>query len=294
VISDTEFFKLDKDGRLISGTYQEHGIGRLPCLLIHREEPEEKLLDSSSGEDLISAHLAVALLNTLMLKHQKSGTNLIAATGDISTTANDQPMDEECITNFGEGVSLQNLDLGANPSNYISAAKSVLTQVAANYGISESVFSLQYSATSGFEIELKRSALREVRNDQILDYRPVERELVEIQSRVLSMAGHGMKFDSSGFQVNFGETQAPRDPKAMLEYFEQARRMGLLSTQQMYMKMNPEASAQDAEDAIAVNAMVEARRVSLYRELNISPMASAEDPGLDPQQNGQLRIISSD
>jgi len=291
VISDTEFFKLDSSGRMVSGSYLKHNLGIMPAVLVHREEPEDILLDSDSGEDLISAHLAVALLNTLMLKQSKSAEKVVAASGDLSTTPTNQPLDQEVVQSFGEGISLQTLDLGADPEGYIRAARSVIKQVAANYGIPESVFDLTYAASSGFEIELKRSQLMEVRQDQILDYRPVEREFAEIQSRVLTAAGHKLKFKTSGWMVNFGEVQPPRDPREMLTYFEKMRQMGLMNTADMYIRLNPEATFEQAEQALLANARVESSRVQLLRALNTSPSSTVDDPGQDPEDNGGLRLV---
>ena len=294
VITDEEFFKLDEAGRMLSDTYQKHGLGVSPALLVHREEPEDKLLDSSSGEDLISAHLAVALLNTLMLKQAKSGERVVAASGDLSTTPQGQPLDQEVIQSFGEGVSLSTLDLAADPAGYIQTARSVIKQVAANYGIPESVFDLTYAASSGFEIELKRSQLREVRQDQILDYRPVERSLAKIQSKVLIAAGHRLRFSDDGFFCNFGEIDSPREPMQQLLWFEKMRSMGLINTAEMFMRLNPEMDAERAQEQLLINARMESSRVQLLRSLNISTNATPEDPGQGPEDNGRLRLVGNE
>jgi len=293
VITGEEFFQLDKNGRMVAGSYSAHGLGLMPAILVHREEPEDRLLDSDSGEDLISAHLAVALLNVLMMKQSKSAERVAVASGDLSSTPNGQPMDSEVLQSFGEGISLQTLDMEGNgPDAYIRAARSVIKQIASNHGIPESVFDLSYAASSGFEIELKRAQLREVREDQILDYRPIERKLVAVQAEVLRAAGHPSRFDPSGWIVNFGSVQPPRSPKAMLEFFEQSRRMGLMNSADMMMKLNPEFSPEMAEKQLIINARVEASRVQLLRSLNVSPSASIDDPGQDPRENGGLRVIN--
>jgi len=294
VITEEEFFQLDRSGRMVSNSKIKHGLGLMPAILVHREEPEDRLLDANSGEDLISAHLAVALLNTLMLKQAKSAEKVVAASGDLSTTPSDQPLDQEVVQSFGEGISLQTLDLGADPEGYIRAARAVIKQVAANYGIPESVFDLTYAASSGFEIELKRSQLLEVRQDQILDYRPVEREFVNVQSRVLTAAGHKLRFNSAGWTVNFGEVQPPRDPREMLNYFEKMRQMGLMNTAEMYLRLNPEATFEQAQLALLSNAKIESTRVQLFRALNTSPTANLGDEGQSPEDNGGLRLVEGE
>ena len=281
VYTDEEFFKLDKNYRMVGGSRQNHGLPRMPMLLVHREEPEVSLLSPNPGSDIISAHKAVALLNTMLLKHQKSGTKQGVISGDIGDMPHGQPMDEEHLLQAPEGAILSTLDLGANPGSYIDSVRAVIKQIAANYGIPESVFDLSYQSTSGFEIELKRTGLREIRRDQIVDYRPVEREFAEIMSLVLTESSSPDAFRTDGWSIDFGEMEAPQDPSQRLNYWEHLRKMGLMNTYEMYMELNPEATEQEAEDAIAENAIVEARRVELFRSLQISPTASSD--GSDEQ-----------
>ena len=228
--------------------------------------------------------MAIALINTMMLKHQKSGTKQAVASGDLADMPIGQPMDEEHLLQAPEGVALSTLDLGADPDSYIKAGRSVIKQIAANYGIPESVFDLSYQATSGFEIELKRTGLREVRRDQIMDWRPVEQDLAEIMSESLAEHRHELAFNTLGWSIDFGEVETPQEPHSRLVYWEKLRQMGLMNTEQMYLALNPEAEEEDAEEAIANNAVVEARRVSLYRTLNISPSTPAD--GSDSMEDG--------
>lgn len=286
VMADDGWFYLDGDGRLVPGSYMPWGSIR-PWMLLHREEPEGRLIDPDSGSDLLHAHKAVALLNVMMMKHQKSGTRQAVASGDTGDMPRDQPMDEEHILQAPEGVSFQTLDLGADPANYINAARAVIKQVAANYGIPESVFDMSYQATSGFEIELKRQGLREVRSEQILAFRPTEKRLAEIMSTVLTAVGHPLAFSlGTRWRVDFGDIETPADGASKLAYWEQARRMGLINTAQMMMHLQPEISSEaQALEQIRRNAEVEAERVQLQRALNVSPSAPAD--GSDQQQDDE-------
>jgi hypothetical protein len=253
VVSDTETFQLDKAGRPVSTSSREHKLGRIPLVLVHSDERDDGLLDPTTGRDLTSAHRAIVLLNVLMRKAQKSGTRMAVATGDTSGMAREQPLDEESSIEAPEGVALSTLDLRADPSNYIEAARSVIKQIASNYSIPESVFDLSYQATSGFEIKLKRSALAEVRRDQIIDYRSVERDLVDLQALVLSQAGSQYAFSSEGWGIDFGETEPPEDPMTRLLYFEKMMQMSLANVVEVYMWMNPEATVDEATEAVEFN-----------------------------------------
>jgi hypothetical protein len=278
VMSELEFFKLDKEWRYVEGTYAEHGLGTMPALLWSREEPDDCILDATSGRDLTSAHLAVALLNTMMLKHQKSGTQLPYATGDVSAMSSGQPMDEEHLLQVPEGVSLSTLDLGADPESYIKAVRAVIKQIAANNGIPESVFDLSYQATSGFEIELKRSGLRELRLEQILDFRPFERDLAELWSIVLKRAGHELAFETAGWSIDFGEVDAPQDPMAKLDYWSKLEDMGLANRVEMYLEMNPEATQSEAIAAVAKNIEMRIKQMLMFQR------AGAQESGAMQQQ----------
>lgn len=284
-MTEDGWFRLDKRGRLAGG-FMTWGTELAPWILHHAEEPVGALLNPDRGKDLIHAHKAVALLNVMMLKHQRSGTKQAVATGDLGDAPVGQPMDEEHILQMPEGVSMTTLDMGANPSNYIDAARAVIKQVAANYGIPESVFDLSYQATSGFEIELKRTGLREVRRDQILDYRPLERRLAEVMSQVLAASGQSeFTFSTAGWSVDFGEVETPRDPMQMLSYWEKARQMGLISTPKMLMEMHPELDSKEAAKAIIrEHAEDEAERVKLLRQHNVSPSTPADGSGVDGAQ----------
>ena len=283
VVDEETYFWLDGDWRMVASKPRvRHGHGRIPMLLVHRQTPSSDLLDCSSGTDIVSAHRAIALLNVLMLKAQKAGTQMPVVTGDTSGMAREQPMDEEGILEAPEGVAVTTLDLRADPNNYITAARSVLKQLAANYGIPESVFDLSYQATSGFEIELKRIGLREVRRDQILDYRDVERELVQLQSRVMSGSEYG--FTADGWSISFGEVETPNEPLAQLQYWEKLSKMGLANVVEMYRTLNPEATEAQAINAIDRNLEMWLDKVRMYQRANASPHAPDSEMVSRPQR----------
>ena len=276
VMSEFEFIKLDKDWRVV-GAPVEHGLGRMPALLWSREDPDVFYRDAASGGVLTSAHLAVALLNTMMLKHQKSGTKLPYSTGDTATMSHGQPMDEEHLFQAPEGVALATLDLGADPSSYIDTVRAVIKQIAANYGIPESVFDLSYQATSGFEIELKRTGLREIRRDQMLDFRPFEHDLTDLWSAVLKAAGSDFAFEPIGWTIYFGEMDTPQDPMAKLLYWEKLEEMGLANRVEMYLDMNPEATEAEATKAIAQNLEMRLAQMRLFQQTGLPERESDAD-----------------
>lgn len=286
-MSDTEYFWLDRDWNLIkTNEYPDgmvpHNIGTLPALLWSAEEPDETLLDSTTGRDMISAHLAVALINVMMIKHQKSGAKVPYATGDTGNVVRGQAMDEENIIELGEGVTLNVLDLGADPESYERAMRSVIKQIAANRGIPETVFDLSYSASSGFEIELKRVGLREIRRDQILTFRPFERQLADLWSRVL--VGTEWAFSAEGMSVDFGDIETPQDPQAKLAYWEKLEALGLVNVEQMYMELNPEADEEEAAAVVAENLKKRRDRIRMFQESSL-PAENPKERGGQPNSD---------
>lgn len=267
VWSDTETFLMDSDGRYVENSWVEHGLGVMPGVLLHREVPDSSLLDPDPGSDLTSAHIAVALLNVMLLKEQKSGSKIPYTTGDLSATAYNQAMDSESLTTFQEGVSPGVLDMGSDPRSYIDSIRMVIKSIAASYGIPESVFDLSYQATSGFEIELKRTGLREKRRDQLIDYRPYERQIADVMSAVSTHDLPSMSYGTEDWSIDFGEVETPQEPAARLAYWEQERRMGLTTTIDMIMESNPEFTDQQAAIYLERNIALETERVRAMQEM---------------------------
>jgi hypothetical protein len=282
VMSESEFFQLDQDWRIVSGSYRAHGLGTMPALLLQRERPDRGILDGSSGRDLVSAHEAIFLVNVGLLKTIKSAVaRQPVISGDYARVARGQVMDEEHILELPEGVAASTLDLSSDPRAYIDAARSIVKQTAANYGIPESVFDLSYQATSGFEIELKRVGLREVRKQQILDFRPLELDLAHLWSRVLTAAGSPYAFDSAGFGIDFGDVETPQEPIARLAYYEKLEELGLGNRVEFYLNSNPLASEAEAIAAVERNLEMRIDRMLQLQRANgglFGPAGSGNPP----------------
>ncbi len=285
-MSEKEWVYLDKDWRVIS--IEEHGLDRMPALLWHRQVPDECLLDWSSGRDLVSAHLAVALLNVMMLKHQKGGTRVPYATGDTSNVPRNQAMDEESLIEVGEGVTLNTLDLGADPSSFIDATRAVIKQIAANYGIPESVFDLSYQATSGFEIELKRSGLREIRRDQILIFRPFEKQLADLWAVVLEKANSEWAYSTQGWAIDFGEIDTPQEPNAKLTVWKELENLGLINRIDMYRQLNPEATPVEAAAKVQFNMEMRLEWQRMFQAQQQPLDSNPREPGGQPRPGGRV------
>lgn len=286
VWDDQYRFFLDKNGNYIPDSEVTHRFGRIPGVLLHRRSPRRQLLDPDTGQDIIDAHKAVALLNVLVLHGQKTGTVAPYISGDVSLTPRGQALDHDKLTQFQEGVQPGVLDLKFEPSAYIDTARSVIAQLAANHGIPEDVFSLSHDASSGFDRRLKRMSLEERRQEQIPIFRAIERELAATAAAVLQAEAPAYSFKPESFHVRFGEIESPMDPLKKLDYRQKARSLGLRTALEDIREDYPDLDPEEARRKLLANVHQRAIEVLLMRALDMP--RDPTKPGQSPQANGRL------
>jgi len=277
-------FKFPEGARRLEAGVVENPLGRIPGVLVHRGVVTDKLLDPDSGRDLIRAQRTVSLLSLLLIDEQKNGTVLVYAQGRTKDLASGQPLDRRFIVEVPEDVIINSIDLQAEPESYLQTASAVIRQVAANYGIPGDVFDLSFAATSGFEIQLKRARLKEIRRHQSKDFKAIERELAECASAVMDAeASPEYRFSAEGFKIDFGESEVPRSAKEQLEVRAMARKMGLSNPIDEVRADNP-----DLDDAGAL--AVVARNLELWGMV-LEQIKAMNGLGIDdrtPEQNGAM------
>lgn len=296
VWTDAESFKTDAVGRIIQSTVQRNPFGRIPGLLVHSDYRATSLLDPITGEDIVAAHLAVWLINTMMLKETKTMNRQAAFIGDMSRTTMGQTQDSERDLLLGEGTSMYTVDRGVDLEKYQKAADHVVERAAANYGIPPSVLR-HAGATSGYEIDLRRIPLEELREDQIEIFREAEREYAEVQRIVLEQDLPERSFDTGGWWMDFAEIKRPTPEKEKYETRQLKRRMGHSDPVLELLEDNPDLTPDMAANWVADRmqaflAFVEAARV----RPNVSGDADALEAGGAPAQNGaeNTREMSGD
>lgn len=278
VWDDHETFLMNGHGHVLTPTRKAHDLVRMPGVLVHRKMPTEAITDYDSGDDIIAAHEAVTLLNILLLRGEKMGVRIPFIAGDISRTATGQRLDGESLVQFQDGVAPGTLDLRADPTSLINSARFIIKQIAANHGIPESVFDLSYQATSGFEIELKRTGLREKRHQQIMDpWHPAERDLAEVMAEGTD-GDDRYSFSTTNWNIDFGEFDTPREPLQRLAIWEKREGMGLMSKVDMVMKENPEFSRAQAVKRLE-QVMEDKEQLQVARDVHglQPPMVQAQD-----------------
>lgn len=277
-------FRFPDDAQQIEPGVIANPIGRIPGVLVHRSVVTDKLLDADPGRDLIRAQRTISLLSLLLIDEQKNGTVLVYAQGRTKDLANGQPLDRRFVVEVPEDVILNSIDLQAKPESYLQTASAVIRQVAANYGIPGDVFDLSFGATSGFEIQLKRARLREIRRHQAKDFAAIERELCEVAAVVMDAeASPEYRFSADGFTIDFGEPEVPRSAKEKLEVRQLARKLGLSNPIDEVRSDNPDLDDEGAREVIQRNLTIWLEFLQVVKEAN----------GLDigdrnPRDNGAL------
>jgi hypothetical protein len=160
-----------------------------------------------------------------------------------------------------------------------ASADYVTERAAANRGIPPAVLRHE-GATSAEARELQRVPLREIRLQQQIPFRDLERDLAELQSLVISAKMPELAFDAVGWSVDFADPQTPLGQKEQLEVFEQERRLSMNSTIAEIMRRNPDL---DYDAARAV--MEQFAKDELDRNIILRPLqAIAGTPGATTPQ----------
>ncbi len=286
VWSAAEWFYLDSAGQMI-GSPIPHSYERIPQILFSIEPPAGTLIDSSAGEDLEAAHMMVWFLGILLLKEAKSATKQHIFQGDLARMMRGQAADSDVPIEAPEGTTVTTVDNSMDLSMFRASADYVTERPAANRGIPPSV--LRHDGAQSAEArELQRVPLREIRLQQQIPFRDLERELAELQSLVIGAKVPELAFKTDGWKVDFADPQTPLGQKEALEVFEQERRLSLTSTIAELMRRNPDLSYQDALDLMLQHADDELKRNEVIRPMMaISGSPGATTPNVMPTDDGQ-------
>jgi hypothetical protein len=273
VWSEHERFHLTGTGDVVEGSLIEHGIGRLPFVLVTLEDSTASVWPGMAGEDLTAAALAIAFSNTCLLKETKSATVMPIVSGDASRMVREQASDPEIMVHAPEGVSVSTIDPSMDLDLFTNTANHVQDTIGSNYGVAATLMRHQ-GVQSAAARDLMRVPLRELRLEQQLIWRDAEREFVEVQAAVIAAeAAAGVPgmaelvFSPAGWRIDFADPQTPRSVKEQLEEFEHARRLSLDSTVRFVQRQNPDLTEEQAWDWITTLISDEILRNRLMRPL---------------------------
>lgn len=238
------YFYVDSNGVPFETEPTPHTFGRIPALLFSIEPPAGTLLDRTTGDDLEAAHRSVWFLSILLLKEAKSATKQHVLQGDLTGMARQQAADTDVPIEAPEGTSVSTIDNSMDLAMYLATMKGVFETAAANFGLPPSV--LSHSDVQSAEArELQRVPLREIRLQQQIPFRDLERELAALMSVVYKDIPD-LAFTPDGWRIDFADPQTPLGTKDALEVFKQERELGLTSTIAELMRRNPDLDEEAA------------------------------------------------
>lgn len=277
------YFYVDTNGVPFEMEPTPHTIGRIPALLFSIEPPAGALLDQTTGDDLEAAHRAVWFLAILLLKEAKSATKQHVLQGDTTSMARNQAADTDVPIEAPEGTSVSTIDNSMDLAMYLATMKGVFETAAANFGLPPSV--LSHSDVQSAEArELQRVPLREIRLQQQIPFRDLERDLADLMSKVYAGTDHA--FTTEGWKIDFADPQTPLGTKDALEVFKQERELGLTSTIAELMRRNPDLDEEAAGAQLLDYISDELARNRAMRPLQqISGSMGARTPEPEPESD---------
>lgn len=278
--TDHEAMYLDRDFAPIAGTIEEHGLGMNRWIaLSYRSTATPGFWPGREGDDLVAARVTEWLSDILLIKETKSATKQPIVSGDASTMARNQAADSETPIEAPEGVTVSTIDMGTDPSQFITTSDHVLERAGNNYGLSMATLTHQ-GVQSAEARELMLAPVRERRKKQIKIFRAFERRLAVTMAAVARRYAPALAFDVADWAIDFGETQVLLSKRDRLEIFATERAAGLTNTVAFLRRENPDIRSDEQALAIlAENIAMETTRNLLMRPLQrISGSLGADTP----------------
>lgn len=255
----------------------EHGLGRIPGVLLHRREPTTCILDASTGSDIESCHLGVALLNVMIMRLSKSqGERQPVLQGNLAAVASGQVMNGERPLLLPPEVVASMLDTKTDPDHYLAVKRDKISSTAVTYGMSYEQVTNSETSDSGKLFELRREKLKEIRNESRRRSSQVN------EPAVITLIG----FDPVGVRFDYQEQSLPQDAGEKVALLRDKMKMGLDSPLAYLQREDPDLDRKAAQTLLMMNLRDYAALIVMVRALNAPADADAEDPGKSPQENG--------
>jgi hypothetical protein len=281
---DTYRYLLNKQGKLVDrdGTPtdepEEHNLGRIPGVLLHKREPTDHLLDCRQGRDIISAHLGCGLLNVMIMRLQKSqGERQMVLKGNLANVAAGQRMDGEGPLALPPETDLSMLDTRTDAEHYLTVKKDKLINVGQRYGLSYEQLTYQETSdtSSGKAYSVRREKLTELRGEQ-------RRRALINEAAVVELMG----FDVDGMKVDHSEQAMPADAMEEIALLKDRMAMGLDSPLAYLKRKDPDLDDAGALALMHKNLQEWAVMIVLVRALNAPAGADGNNAGRSPSENG--------
>jgi hypothetical protein len=266
---------VDESGTMVDAPI-EHKQSRIPGVLFHRRQPTTCILDSSSGSDIESCHLGVALLNVMIMRLSKSqGERQPILRGNLAQMAAGQVMNGERPLALPPEVFAEMLESKTDPDHYLAVKKDKIGSLAQAWGMSYEHFTQQETSdtSSAKAYSVRRERLTEIRIEQ-------RGRAVLHESETAKLIGFELE------HVDFQEQAIPLDAMEEVELLDAKMRKGLDSPIDYLMRKDPDLDRAGAVARLTRNIADFAGLVLMVRALNVPADGDAANPGKSPQENG--------
>lgn len=264
----------------------EHPYGRMPVVWVHADERIDTFWGSTIGTDIVEATLSVGcdlfkLARMLQFQSELQPTYQ----GNPRDVAKGQTIGGDTLW-AGKGT-YNVLNLQGDPQHILSVIKARIGWIAQQYGLAADVYDLSSTATSGFQIRLKRQPLEEARISQVKTWRRVEKELLTVMAQVSQEEHPTLKLDPMAeFKtLDFHEEPLMEDPNTENTVDEANVKNNRNSSIDVLIRRNPDLSREQAiikqRQIIDENAMV----MGWQKESNSSMAPDADNR--TPEENGR-------
>ena len=240
---DKEWRLYDAGGKLLD--VRPHGCGRLPATVVHAERRRAAFWCETGFQDVVDSTLMIGVLMTMLSRLQYLQSELqVTFAGEADEIAKGQAIGGDTVWTGGQyGV----LNLQADPAHYIQHINARLAWIAQCYGLAADVYDLSGTASSGYQIRLKRLPLEEARRRRIKIWRTAEQDLFRLMAMVANADHPMIKIDPMvRFNVNFNEEPLVEDPATESRILDEKVKAGRLSPVDVLMRDDPDLSREQA------------------------------------------------
>lgn len=264
-----EEIPITSDGEIVEDKIRMHGRGRIPWQLFTLEPPDGCLLDEDTGEDLVAAQLLTWFLHLLNAKEAKSATKQMIIQGDLARAQRGQSQETEIDFELPPDSAAQVHDRGMDFEAFGRSAREARETAAANRGVPPVVMRGE-GAESADAREVQRYSLRELRLQQQVPLRDLEREIAVMQSQVVAQPRPDLAFTVDGWRVDFADPQTPLGAMDALSAKEKRLSLGLTSVPLIFQEENPDMTRNQALFLERFIIEDKTRRVEMLQDFMVS------------------------
>lgn len=267
---------IDSTNRIPNPYVDVYGKPILPFVLVTRTHPIDKLLDFTTGADLIDITIqtAVNLVHLNQLFKFQSWKQIWIIAEDLKTIGKELVANPNSVWGIPASrettTSIGTLDLQTDIQRQLSFIVERIKLVLAQYGIDSESFTRSGSAESGFKLQVKKEGLNELRADQLATYKKMEKDIFNI---VRAINNYHYPSDlipaDSKLDVQFAEIEIAHDKEAEARRWEMEIRNNV-STPIDWISDEYDLSNEEAEERFNQNKM--------YNRSNAIPLTGFTNP----------------